>query len=378
VKRSNPSCWLARFRLLILAAAPTLACVSGSAEPFEDNGGPGNSAGSGFSGSGLSQAGNSSTSGKTGAGGSVVGTGGTQAVSGSSSTQGGTPGTAGSAQGGSGGAPVETCGFPAWMAGKDYAAGDKVMFMGKAYVATEANPGYDPVVSSFFWSLYSCEPVSNGGSGSGGSGPVINDGDCVLDKLLPAGEQTFHDMFIPPWQGHQEHALYSYSALCTALKGFGQFAASGNVENDKREIAAFFAHVAKETAFLEQTDEAGQGSNNPDFHGRGAIQLTGQSNYQKAGEYLQKNLVGSPGMVSTDPVTNWQTALWFWVIHSNPGTAGVQNCHAAMQSGDFAQTTRIINGGIECPGTASAITRSDYFKNNCSKLGVSPGNKLVC
>lgn len=377
MKRSNPSSWVARFRWVVLAAAPTLACVSGIAEPFDDNGGPGPgiTAGSGFAGNGVVHAGSSSFSGSTSSGGSVVGSGGTQAISGSS-TQGGTPSTAGSGAGGAGGAPVEMCSFPAWMAGKDYAAGDKVMFMGKAYVATEANPGYDPIVSSFFWSVYSCEPVSNGGAGGGG--PIINDGDCVLEKLLPAGEQTFHDMFIPPWQGHQEKALYSYAALCTALKGFGQFANSGNAENDKREIAAFFAHVAKETAFLEQTDEAGQGSNNPDFHGRGAIQLTGQSNYQKAGEYLQKNLVGSPGMVSTDPVTNWQTALWFWVIHSNPGTAGVQNCHAAMQSGDFAQTTRIINGGIECPGTASAITRSDYFKNNCSKLGVSPGSKLVC
>jgi hypothetical protein len=375
VKRSNPSSWLARFRLLVLAA-PALACVSGSAEPFGDAGGPGPSAGSSFAGSSTIQAGSTSISGATGSGGSVVGTGGSQPSAGSA-TQGGTPSSSGSG-GSSGGAPPEVCAFPPWMAGKDYAAGDKVMYMGKAYIATEANPGYDPLVSTYFWSAYSCEPVSNGGSGSGGSGPIINNGDCVLDKLLPAGEQTFHAMFIPPWQGHQEKALYSYSALCTALEGFGQFANSGNAENDKREIAAFFAHVAKETAFLEQTDEAGQGSNNPDFHGRGAIQLTGQSNYQKAGEYLQKNLVGNPGLVSTDPVTNWQTALWFWVIHSNPGTAGIQNCHQAMQSSDFAQTTRIINGGIECPGSASAVIRSDYFKNNCSKLGVSPGAKLVC
>jgi predicted chitinase len=251
------------------------------------------------------------------------------------------------------------------------------MYMGKAFIANDANPGYDPLISTFFWSAYSCEPVSMGGTGSGGSGNN-NNGDCVLDKLLPNGETSYHAMFIPPWQGHQEKSLYSYSALCTALKGFGQFASSGNAEADKRELAAFFAHVAKETAFLEQTDEAGQASNSGDFHGRGAIQLTGQANYQAAGDYLQKNLVGNPGMVSTDAVTNWQTALWFWVVHDNPGTAGTKNCHQAIVAGDFAQTTRIINGGIECPGSASAVTRADYYKSNCSLLSVSPGSSLVC
>jgi predicted chitinase len=272
------------------------------------------------------------------------------------------------------------CNFPAWMAGKEYAAGDKVMYEGKAFVATEANPGYDPLISTFFWSPYSCEPVSMGGGGNQGGTGNTNSGDCVLDELLPNGEASYHAMFIPPWQGHVEKPLYSYSALCQALgtKDFGSFANSGNVEQDKREVAAFFAHVAKETAFLEQTDEAGQPSNANDYHGRGAIQLTGQSNYQAAGDYLGKSLVQNPGMVSTDPLTNWQVALWFWVVHSNPGTPGIKNCHQAILAGDFGQTTRIINGGIECPGSQSAITRADYFKSNCNILSVSPGSSLVC
>jgi len=306
--------------------------------------------------------------------------GGAAPMAGSGSTPGGastagSSNTAGVSMGGS--KAVEICAFPSWMAGHAYVAGDKVLYMGKAFIANEANPGYDPLISTFFWSPYSCEP-STGTGGSGGSGPVIGDGDCVLSKLLPGGESTFHSMFIPPWQGHQEKPLYSYAALCTALKGFGQFANSGDVEQDKRELAAFFAHVAKETAFLEQTDEAGQPSNAADFHGRGAIQLTGQANYQAAGEYLQKNLVANPGMVSTDALTNWQTALWFWVVHNNPGTVGTKNCHQAIQSGDFAQTTRIINGGIECPGSQSAQTRAEYFKTNCGLLSVSPGSNLVC
>ncbi len=378
---------MSRVRLCALAAVPLLACVSGAAEPFD--GAPGvataGQTGVGFAGSGIAQAGNSGVAGSP-----PIGSAGTQnALGGTASVAGAGPGQAGNvavagntSAGGMGGTKsVEACSFPAWMAGKAYAKGDKVMYMGKAFVANDANPGYDPLISTFFWSAYSCEPVSMGGSGSGGSGgtgQVINNGDCVLNKLLPNGETTYHSMFIPPWQGHQEKALYNYSALCTALKGFGQFANSGNAEADKREVAAFFAHVAKETAFLEQTDESGQSSTSGDFHGRGAIQLTGQANYQAAGDYLQKNLVSNPGMVSTDAVTNWQTALWFWVVHNNPGTAGTKNCHQAIQAGDFAQTTRIINGGIECPGSQSAQARADYYKANCGLLGVSPGNNLVC
>jgi len=359
--------------------------VTGSADSFDGAGGsPSGQGGSGLAG-GSVQAGSpavagSGPSGSAGSSGPQPGVGGTNSTAGSGPAQGGNVTIAGSSSGGAGGSkPAEMCSFAAWMAGHAYVKGDKVMYQGKAFIANDDNPGYDPLISTFYWSAYDCQAVmSMGGGGSGGSGMVINNGDCVLDKLLPQGETSFHAMFVPPWQGHQEKSLYSYSALCTALKGFGQFASSGNAEADKREIAAFFAHVAKETAFLEQTDEAGQPSNAGDFHGRGAIQLTGQANYQAAGDYLQKNLVGSPGMVSTDPVVNWQTALWFWVVHNNPGTAGTKNCHQAIQAGDFAQTTRIINGGVECPGSDSAKTRAEYYKKDCTILGVTPGNSLVC
>lgn len=368
---------MSRIAFALLAVAPAFACGSGDSDPANGPT-PGGQAGSAVIGvAGVSVV---AGTGPVGTGGTATGVSGATTVGGSSNPQGGTPSTAGATTvGGAGGSTmVETCSYPAWQAGKEYATGDKVMYMGKAFVANEANPGYDPLISTYFWSPYDCQPSGTGGSGAGGSGPIMNNGDCVLDKLLPHGETTFHAMFIPPWQGHVEKPLYSYSALCTALKGFGQFASSGNAEQDKREVAAFFAHVAKETAFLEQTDEAGQPSNSGDFHGRGAIQLTGQSNYQAAGDYLQKNLVGNPGLVSTDPVTNWQTALWFWAVHNNPGTAGVKNCHQAISIGDFAQTTRIINGGIECPGSQSAATRAEYFKTNCSLLNVSPGSSLVC
>jgi hypothetical protein len=66
------------------------------------------------------------------------------------------------------------------------------------------------------------------------------------------------------------------------------------------------------------------------------------------------------------------------MVNNNPGTSGIQNCHQAILGGDFAQTTRIINGGIECPGSQSATARAQYFKNNCTLINVAPGTKLVC
>lgn len=328
-------------------------------------------------------------SGSAGAGVAGFGQAGAVSAAGSVASGGAQPGAGAPSGGGAAGGPVtlEPCNYPSWVAKQPYVKGDKVVYQGKGYIATEDNPGYDPTVSTFFWSPAMCQPVqgmggatsSGGATGGGGAPPTTS---CPqLDKLLPNGSITFDGMFQPPWDGHVAKPLYSYSALCAAINSipaFKSFANSGDTTKDKREVAAFFAHVAKETAFLEQTDEAMQPSNAQDYHGRGAIQLTHQANYDAAGSYLGKPLVANPGLVSTDPLTNWQVALWFWMVHYNPGTAGVQNCHQAISGGDFGQTTRIINGGIECPGSDSAKTRATYYTQNCRAVGVDPGSALVC
>jgi len=367
-----------RYALGLLAVWSLVACVSGSTDVGGSGGDSATTGGAGPSG------GNTATGGGTAQGGAVSNGGSTVVPQGGSTTNGGSM-----SMGGAGGMTmVPLCNFPTYVPKKPYVTGDKVMYDGKAYIASHDNPdGATPVVSPYYWDEFACQMTGTGGmggttgvSGSTGMGGSTGDPNCPLAKYLPQGQATFDNMFQPPWAGHVAKSLYSYSALCTALKttGFTSFANSGNADTDKREIAAFFAHVAKETAFLEQTDEAMEASNAQDYHGRGAIQITGQSNYAAAGQYLGKDLVGNPGLVSTDPVTNWQSALWFWMVNYNPGTAGVQNCHQAMGTGDFAQTTRIINGGIECPGSQSAMQRAGYFTNNCSTLSVSPGTQLVC
>ncbi|WP_156955208.1 hypothetical protein [Polaromonas glacialis] len=53
--------------------------------------------------------------------------------------------------------PAPACSSPAWVQGKQYAAGSIVSYSnGSQYLAKVANPGYDPTISTYFWSKYIC------------------------------------------------------------------------------------------------------------------------------------------------------------------------------------------------------------------------------
>ena len=55
------------------------------------------------------------------------------------------------------------CTFPSWAEGRYYAAGSIVSYSGRSYRATRANPGYNPTVSTYYWSNHYC---------SGGTAPA--------------------------------------------------------------------------------------------------------------------------------------------------------------------------------------------------------------
>ena len=46
--------------------------------------------------------------------------------------------------------------YPTWVAGQSYAVGAIVEYPsnGQYYIATNANPGYDPTISTWYWSPY--------------------------------------------------------------------------------------------------------------------------------------------------------------------------------------------------------------------------------
>ncbi|XP_031406049.1 endochitinase EP3-like isoform X1 [Punica granatum] len=95
-------------------------------------------------------------------------------------------------------------------------------------------------------------------------------------------------------------SFYSRQAFLDALESYPLFGTTGSVDNSKREIAAFFAHVTHETGHFCYIEEIDGASNNycdetvtqypcnPDkgYYGRGPIQLSWNFNYGPAGESI--------------------------------------------------------------------------------------------
>ena len=337
----------------------------------------------GTGGAGMGSGG--AAAGMGGAGGGVAGAGGGAGSAGAGSGGDGSGGSGGSGgtTGGSGGMPgdakpandsgmmppapdmaLPVCNHPMWTRTADYKAGDIVMHMGKAYVAVYPNKSLDPAISTYYWMPYKgCMPP-----------PPPPAAKCpALDRLLPGGEDTFKAMFTPVWMGWVPLQAYSYSSLCMAMATprLAGFAASGDVTQDRRELAAFFANVAVETAYLTAIDERGHQASDRTYHGRGSLQITGQAIYAEAGQALGLDLAGQPMLGSTEGVV-WQTGMWYWMSHANPSVGGAQICHQAIAQSDFGKTVRIIKG--DC---GSLPDRATQYRKNCMMLGIDPG-KTTC
>ena len=221
-------------------------------------------------------------------------------------------------------------------------------------------------------------------------GPVRT-GHCEgandLSSLLSKG--LYEKMF------PHHHPLYTYEAFIKAAAGFPLFAADGDPSVRKRELAAFFAHIAHETGNggpgakggpyawgLYYTEEQAcldghctqynTGGTSPyrpvagkSYYGRGPLQLTYAYNYGLAGKELGLPLLERPELVSSDGVIAFRTALWFWMGAQKPKPS----CHDVLcgkwqpaaedlrlgRRPGFGMTINIINGGIECNNPAPSV-----------------------
>jgi putative chitinase len=72
------------------------------------------------------------------------------------------------------------------------------------------------------------------------------------------------------------------------------------------------------------------------YKGRGLIQLTGYSNYEKLEAALQIPCVDHPELVET-PVNACRSAAWFWATHG---------CNELADADNFLAVTKKINGGV--------------------------------
>ncbi|SFT16529.1 Predicted chitinase [Streptomyces harbinensis] len=258
-----------------------------------------------------------------------------------------------------------------WVAGTWYPAGSIVRYNGGYYRAEHENPGYDPVISHWYWHPYSCD----GGGQNPGPGSFV------------VSEAQFNQMF------PNRNSFYTYSGLVAALSSYPGFANTGSEEVKRREAAAFLANVSHETGGLVHIVEentanyphycdwnqpfgcpAGQAA----YYGRGPIQLSWNYNYKAAGDALGIDLLGNPWLVQNDAAVAWRTALWFW--NTQPG-AGTMSGHQAIVSGaGFGESIRSINGSIECNGgnPGQVQSRVTTFQNFSAILGTTPGGNLYC
>jgi predicted chitinase len=261
--------------------------------------------------------------------------------------------------------------YPSWTAGKAYRTGDIVRYTdGRAYIAEHDNPGYDPVISTWYWEPYACD-----------SGPGTPVGTFVVT------EAQFNQMF------PGRNSFYTYSGLIAALKAYPGFANTGSDTTKKQEAAAFLANVSHETGGLVHIVEqntanyphycdwsqpygcpAGQAA----YYGRGPIQLSWNFNYKAAGDALGIDLLNNPWLVQNDAAVAWKTGLWYWNTQNGPGTMTPHN--AMVNGAGFGQTIRSINGSLECDGRnpAQVQSRVTKYQQFAQILGVSPGGNLYC
>ncbi|HEY2998523.1 MAG TPA: peptidoglycan DD-metalloendopeptidase family protein, partial [Acidimicrobiales bacterium] len=120
--------------------------------------------------------------------------------------------------------------------------------------------------------------------------------------------------------------------------------------------AAFLATLRNESGFRYDAVEAGSDKR---YRGRGFIQITGDFNYQAAGDYLGIDLAGQPDL-AINPLVSPAVAAWYWTVARNINMAADQLDMAAvgiaigyapstkrdmMRCADFTAALRYYSGG---------------------------------
>ncbi|KAI3693158.1 hypothetical protein L6452_32989 [Arctium lappa] len=178
--------------------------------------------------------------------------------------------------------------------------------------------------------------------------------------------------------------FYTRDVFLKVIRDHPHFGRSGSIDDSKREIAAFFAHVTHETGhfcyieerngpsrdYCDDTKTQYPCNHRKGYYGRGPMQLSWNYNYGAAGKSLGFDGLNNPEIVARDPVISFKTALWYWM----------EKAHWDFASGKgFGATIQAING-LECnggnPNTVSS--RVSYYVDYCKQFGVGTGNNLRC
>lgn len=192
---------------------------------------------------------------------------------------------------------------------------------------------------------------------------------------------------------------------------YGNFCTQFATEANKKELAAFFAHIAHETrhgvnatytdglmfihesntsqAYIAESDEyppvAGK-----KYYGRGPMQLSYNGNYGLASTCIfgdSKILLNNPDLVETDPVVAFKAAIYFWMTPEThkPSAHDVMTGKwqpnavdkAKGRTPGFGMTINIVNGEVECNKGENMYNMNDrigFYQFFLKKLGVTDAN----
>jgi len=149
----------------------------------------------------------------------------------------------------------------------------------------------------------------------------------LLKEFLPNSNDNNREKYIPFLNRYMKHY---------------------RINNDNR-IAAFIAQIGHESGQLKYNQEIASGKayegrkdlgniqagDGVRFKGRGLIQITGRSNYEKAEKALDIDCVKYPELLE-QPEWAVKSACWWWQSHG---------LNEIADNGDFRMITKIINGG---------------------------------
>jgi chitinase len=228
--------------------------------------------------------------------------------------------------------------------------------------------GYCGTGSEYCGNGCSAGPCSSNNNGGSGNGNTNSNGNIITDQMFSCAFNTI-----------------DAGTRANRLSGLRQ---SGWNPTNKDEAAVFLAHVFHETDGLKTVREycapgcgshyAGswcsiQGKAGKLYYGRGWFQLSWPCNYYAAGQSLGVDLLSNPDLVEQRQDLAVKTAIWFY---------NTNNMANPARQGDFAATTKIINGQLECnggPGANNQKQRVNTYKRirNCFGLG-EPKKNPTC
>ncbi|TCD11138.1 hypothetical protein EZ449_06485 [Pedobacter frigidisoli] len=192
---------------------------------------------------------------------------------------------------------------------------------------------------------------------------------------------------------------------------YGDFCTNKESNINKKELAAFFAHIAHETrnGINNQFNDGLMLINEIDtnaayfteniiypavagkkYYGRGPLQLSYNGNYGFTSDCIfgdKNTLLNNPSLISINPVLAFETAIFFWMTPqgSKPSAHQVMTGNWNQTSADkqngytsgFGLTINIINGKLECgkgEDTAPMLDRIGFYQYFLKKFKIIDDN----